>query len=234
MAVTRRAVLKTMVAAGVGAVSGAGSYGYLYGRHELATTRATLSIARLPASLEGLRLGLLTDVHRGRFVPHEDVARAVAALMHENPDLIVLGGDYVTWGNREFIGPSADALAPLAAPHGVFGILGNHDDDHAMPAALARNGVQMLKDARTRITIRGAEIDLIGIRFWTRRGHDIAAPRVLNRDLESQFLTKVPQQLGLGQSAYLGDLQIHAACTTVANRTQKGRHVIDHLVVHHW
>ena len=175
MAVTRRAVLKTMVAAGVGAVSGAGSYGYLYGRHELATTRATLSIARLPASLEGLRLGLLTDVHRGRFVPHEDVARAVAALMHENPDLIVLGGDYVTWGNREFIGPSADALAPLAAPHGVFGILGNHDDDHAMPAALARNGVQMLKDARTRITIRGAEIDLIGIRFWTRRGHDIAA-----------------------------------------------------------
>src|SRR6516162_2389602 len=105
MAVTRRAVLKTMVEAGVGAVSGAGSYGYLYGRHELTTTRATLSIARLPASLEGLRLGLLTDVHRGRFVPHEDVARAVAALMHENPDLIVLGGDYVTWGNREFIGP---------------------------------------------------------------------------------------------------------------------------------
>ena len=38
--------------------------------------------------------------------------------------------------------PSAEALAPLAAPHGVFGILGNHDDDHDMPAALARSGVQ--------------------------------------------------------------------------------------------
>jgi uncharacterized protein len=175
MAFTRRAVLKTMVAAGVGAVAGGGSYGYLYGRHELSITRATLAVSRLPASLEGLRLGLLTDVHRGRFVPHEDVARAVTALMDEKPDLIVLGGDYVTWGNREFVGPSADALAPLSAPHGVFGILGNHDDDHAMPQALARNGVQMLKDARTRIMIRDADIDLIGIRFWTRRGHDIAA-----------------------------------------------------------
>ena len=74
--------------------------------------------------------------------------------MSEQPDLIVLGGDYVTWGDRAYVEPAAEALAPLAAPHGVFGILGNHDDDHDMPAALARNGVQVLKDARTRLTIR--------------------------------------------------------------------------------
>jgi predicted MPP superfamily phosphohydrolase len=57
----------------------------------------------------------------------------------------------------------------------VFGILGNHDDDHDMPAALARNGVQMLKDARTRLTIRNETVDLVGIRFWTKRQMDIAA-----------------------------------------------------------
>ena len=33
----------------------------------------------------------------------------------------------------------------------------------------------MLKDARTRLTIRGETIDLVGIRFWTRRQVDIAA-----------------------------------------------------------
>lgn len=175
MAVTRRAVLKTIVATGVGAVTGGASYGYLYGRHELSVTREMLPVSRLPPALAGLRIGVLTDVHRGRFVPHEDVTRAVTALMNERPDVIVLGGDYVTWGNREFIGPSAEALAPLSAPHGVFGILGNHDDDHAMPLALAKNGVQMLKDARTRIAINGESLDLIGIRFWTRRAHDIAA-----------------------------------------------------------
>src|SRR5581483_10143302 len=60
-------------------------------------------------------------------------------------------------------------------PHGVFGILGNHDDDHQMPAELGRNGVQVLKDARTTLTIGGEPLDLIGIRFWTRRASDIAA-----------------------------------------------------------
>ena len=35
---------------------------------------------------------------------------AVAVLMAAKPDLIVLGGDYVTWGDRQFVGPSAEAL----------------------------------------------------------------------------------------------------------------------------
>jgi predicted MPP superfamily phosphohydrolase len=44
-----------------------------------------------------------------------------------------------------------------------------------MPAALGRKGVQVLKDARTRLTIRREPIDLVGIRFWTKKPSDIAA-----------------------------------------------------------
>jgi predicted MPP superfamily phosphohydrolase len=95
--------------------------------------------------------------------------------MNEKPDLIVLGGDYVTWGDRQYVHSSADALDALTAPLGVYGILGNHDDDHDMPAALTARGVQMLKDARTTITVRGRALDLVGIRFWTRRAADIAS-----------------------------------------------------------
>jgi predicted MPP superfamily phosphohydrolase len=175
MGVTRRAVLKTFVAAGAGAIAGPAAYGYLYSRHELEVTRASVPVAGLPAALAGLRIGLLTDVHRSYWVSHDDVTRAVNALMLERPDLIVLGGDYVTWGDREYVGPCADALAPLAAPQGVFAILGNHDDDHDMPAALGRKGVQVLKDARTRLTVRREPIDLVGIRFWTKKQADIAA-----------------------------------------------------------
>src|SRR6185295_19178325 len=153
MPVTRRAVLKTLAAASVGALGGTGAYGYFYERYELQVTCTAVTVAGLPKSLEGLRIGLLTDIHRSLLVSHEDVARAVTALMKERPDLIVLGGDYVTYGDRKYVAPSAEALAPLSAPQGVFGILGNHDDDHDMPAALMKNGVQMLKDARTRLTI---------------------------------------------------------------------------------
>src|SRR6266576_5427768 len=175
MEVTRRVVLKGIVATGVGALSGTGAYGYLYGRHELEVTRTAVAVADLPPALTGLRIGLITDLHRSRLVSHEDVTHAVARLMDERPDLIVLGGDYVTWGDRAYVGLSAEALASLAAPYGVFGILGNHDDDHDMPAALARNGVEMLKDARTRLAIRKETVDLVGIRFWTKRQVDIAA-----------------------------------------------------------
>jgi uncharacterized protein len=178
MRVTRRAALQSIAATGAAIVAGGGAYGYLYERHELEVTHATLPILGLPPNLGGLRIGLLTDVHRSRWVSHEDVTHAVSRLMWERPDIIVLGGDYVTWGggsSHEYVQPSAEALRPLSARYGVFGILGNHDDDHDMPAALTRNGVVMLKDARTRVIIRGEPIDLIGIRYWTRRGGDIAS-----------------------------------------------------------
>jgi predicted MPP superfamily phosphohydrolase len=138
-------------------------------------TRQTIGVSGLPDALSGLRVGLLTDIHRSRWVSHDDVRHSVSTLMAERPDVIVLGGDYVTLGDRQYVGPSADALAPLSAPHGVFAILGNHDDDTRMPAALAKNGAQVLKDARTHLTINGEGIELAGIRYWTRRPADIAA-----------------------------------------------------------
>jgi len=174
MGVTRRAMLKALIATGTGALTGAGGYGYLFERHALVVTRANVPIVGLAPALAGLRIGLITDVHRSSLVSHDDVARAVSALTIERPDLVILGGDYVTWGDREYVISSAEALSPLSAPHGVFGILGNHDDDHDMPAALGKNGVQMLKDARTRLSIRNETIDLIGIRFWTKRQVDLA------------------------------------------------------------
>ena len=174
MAVSRRAVLRALAAAGTGALAGGGIYGYVYERHALGVTRAIVPVVDLPVALSGLRVGLITDVHRSGTVSHEDVAEAVRLLMGERPDLVVLGGDYVSFRDRRFVVPAAEALAPLSARYGVFGILGNHDDDHDMPAALGKNGVEMLRDARTRVTIRNEPVDLVGIRFWTKHQTDIA------------------------------------------------------------
>jgi uncharacterized protein len=174
MAITRRAVLQTF-AATAASVTGLGAYGYLYERHQLSVTREDVSVTGLPPALAGLRIGFLTDVHRSVWVSHDDVSLAAARLMAEQPDLIVLGGDHVTWGDRQYVQRSAEGLAGLSAPYGVYGILGNHDDDHDMPAALAARGVQVLKDARTRVKVRGETVDLVGIRYWTKRANDIAA-----------------------------------------------------------
>jgi predicted MPP superfamily phosphohydrolase len=43
-----------------------------------------------------------------------------------------------------------------------------------MPAALVAKGFTVLKDARTRVTIRGEPLEIAGIRYWTKRPDQIA------------------------------------------------------------
>ena len=179
MLLSRRAAIKGLVATGFGAAGATAVYGVAYERHHIGVTRVILPVANLPAALSGLRIGFLTDIHHSRTVPADDVAEAVQLTLAQNPDLIVLGGDYVTFGDRAFVEPVAELLAPLHAPHGVFAILGNHDDDRDMPAALKGRHIEVLKDARTQIDLRGERLELAGVRFWTRRIEDIA--RVLRK-----------------------------------------------------
>jgi hypothetical protein len=174
MAITRRAVLKGLAATTFGAIAGAGAYGYFDERHQLTVARADVPVAGLPPALNGLRIGFLTDIHCSRWVSPDDVHRAASRLNDERPDLIVLGGDYVTWGDRQYVHASAEALASLSAPHGVFGILGNHDDDRDMPAALVAQRIAVLRDAHTSLTVNNEVVDLVGIRFWTKRLAEIA------------------------------------------------------------
>ena len=87
---SRRSVLKTLSALGVGSITGVGAYGYLYERHHLAVTRTDVGVRTLPAALDGLRIGLLTDTHRSETVTRREVEVAVDALVGEAPDLIVL------------------------------------------------------------------------------------------------------------------------------------------------
>jgi len=186
MRLTRRAALKGVLAATVGAVTGTATYGIGYERHRLGVTEATLPVSGLPPALEGTRIALLTDIHHSSLVGPDDIQKAVQLALAQRPDLIVLGGDYVTFGDRAFVSPVAELLAPLHAPHGVFAILGNHDDEREMPAALARKGFTVLKDQRTRVTLRGEALELAGIRFWTRRPADVA--RVLRNAHDTVLL----------------------------------------------
>lgn len=179
MWLSRRAALKSLLATAIGATTGAAAYGLSYERHHLGVTEADLPVAGLPRALDGMRIAFLTDIHHSRMVPAEDVAAAVAMANAAGPDLVVLGGDYVTWGDRGFVEPVAELLAPLRAAHGIYAVLGNHDDDRDMPSALARRHIAVLKDQRTRLIVNGEPLELVGIRFWTRRHADVA--RVVRR-----------------------------------------------------
>lgn len=172
---TRRDFLRSATAISVGALSGIAAYGVAYERHHLRLITRDLGVRGLPAAFDGLRIGMITDVHHSGVVPADDVTRAVTLLKDADPDIVVLGGDYVSFFDRAYIGPVAELLTPLAhARHGSFAVLGNHDDEREMPAALTARGFSVLKDQRTSLTINGERLDLAGIRFWTRTAGEIA------------------------------------------------------------
>ena len=173
---TRREFLRSATAISVGALAGTAAYGVAYERHHLNRIQRDLAVRGLPPALDGLRIGMITDVHHSATVSVGDVTHAVARLQETAPDIVVLGGDYVSFFDRGYIGPVAELLTPLAnAPHGSFAVLGNHDDEREMPAALLSRGFTVLKDQRTQLTIRGERLDIAGIRFWTRTPGEIAA-----------------------------------------------------------
>jgi predicted MPP superfamily phosphohydrolase len=175
VAVTRRDFLRSATAISVGALAGVGAYGVAYERHQIAVILRDVAVRGLPPALDGLRIGMITDVHHSAVVPPADVTRAVTLLKQASPDMVVLGGDYVSFFDRGYIGPVAELLSPLAgAPHGSFAVLGNHDDEREVPAALSSRGFTVLKDQRTSITVKGERLDIAGIRFWTRTPGDIA------------------------------------------------------------
>jgi uncharacterized protein len=198
--VSRRAAINGLMAGGVGTVIGGGAYGLAYSRHNIQVVRAAVPVSGLHPALDGLRVGLITDLHHSEMVPAQDVARAASLMMAEKPDLIVLGGDFVTWGDRSYVVPCSEALAGLSAPFGVYAVVGNHDDDRDMPAALISHGYEVLRDARTTVRIRGEQLDLVGVRYWTRRTRDVAR---LIRGAESTVILLAHDPRRLDEAAAL-------------------------------
>jgi uncharacterized protein len=171
---SRRAALKTLTAVAVGTATGAAAQGFAYERHRLQLVEADLSLSGLPSAFDGVRVGFITDLHHSPFVGLDEIQRAADLIANARPDLILLGGDYVTDRDRRYADPCAEVLAHLEAPLGVFAVLGNHDDERYVPAALSSRHIVVLRDEWTAITRRTDRLALAGVRFWTKGVPDIA------------------------------------------------------------
>ena len=123
---TRRAFLRGSAAvAGAVAIGGALD-AFLVEPHWLRVTHTSIVLPRWPAVWNGLRIALLADIHRGRWVNLDHVRRMVETTNAQKPDLIALAGDFVS--RLDAIGPDyGRLLGKLRARDGVYAVLGNHD-----------------------------------------------------------------------------------------------------------
>src|SRR6266436_4607679 len=140
--------------------------GLLYERQDVEVVRRRVRLAHLPKTFDGFRIAQLSDIHMGPFTTADYIRRCVAITNGLKPDLIVLTGDYIAWD------PGAEsevvrALAGLRAPQGVFGCLGNHEEESNtedyITSLFAEHGIHILRQQRTPIQLASETVNLIGI-----------------------------------------------------------------------
>jgi predicted MPP superfamily phosphohydrolase len=119
----------------------------------------------VPIAFDGTRIAFLTDIHHGPYFSLARVSKAVEMANQLQPDIMVLGGDYV-FGSPEYIAPCFAELARLEAPMGIFGTLGNHD--HWQDAVLTSEnmveaGIEWINNRAVWIERDGQRIKIGGV-----------------------------------------------------------------------
>ena len=155
-------------------------WGFFIEPNRLVVHQETIQIDNWPKELSGLRIALIADIHTGGpFIDDNKLRKIVELTNQQNPDLIVLLGDYMSpnsWHSRR-VEPevTAAAMKNLHAPLGVYTVLGNHDwwyNGGKVRRAFEANGIPVLDDEVAEVKWREGSFWLVGLAdFWTRPQH---------------------------------------------------------------
>jgi uncharacterized protein len=130
-----------------------------------------LKLRRLPAAFSGLRVVQISDIHMGGWVNRERLQLVVDWIMAQNPDLLLITGDFLigrgfTEISKKWINELTKVLAPLAASIPSFAVLGNHDywtNPEAIREMLFFCGITDLTNTVFTLSREGENLHLCGV-----------------------------------------------------------------------
>jgi len=159
------------------------SWGILGGAHDYRIRRRTLKLPNLPASMDGLRIAQISDIHSGSFWNRSAVKRGVELVNREKVDLIFFTGDLVNNRAKE-MSDYLEVFGKISAPMGVYSIFGNHDYGDYVYWANASEKAQNLADLKQvhksmgwdlllnehrLLDINGDKLAVLGIENWSAK-----------------------------------------------------------------
>ncbi|MFC0507171.1 metallophosphoesterase [Micromonospora costi] len=139
--------------------------------------RVRIPLARLPRSMDGLRIATASDIHLGPLLGRAHTERIVAAINRLDADLVAVVGDLVD-GTVAELGGAAAPLRDLRSRHGSFFVTGNHEYYSGVEEwvqEVDRLGLRVLQNQRVEIAARGGVLDLAGVNDLSGNGTGIAA-----------------------------------------------------------
>ena len=157
-------------------IAGAVFWGFLIEPGRLVIREETIQIDNWPQPLDGLRIAVLSDIHVDNwFITEKKLRTIVERTNQQQPELILILGDYIA-GGRRMARVEPEVFAPLLkdlhAPLGVYSVLGNHDwwyNGAKVRKALEQNGIKVLENESAKVNARGASFWLVGLAdLWTQ------------------------------------------------------------------
>lgn len=166
----RRRVRRAWAVVVVAALAFAG-WAFFFEPRLLTVRRVELALPRWPRETPPLRVALLSDLHVGSpYWGLERIGELVERTNAEEPDIVLLAGDYVIdsvrFGTKVEHEPIARALSGLRARHGVIAVLGNHDwanGGERMRRALESVGIGVLDNEVHTFQHQGRPITVAGL-----------------------------------------------------------------------
>jgi predicted MPP superfamily phosphohydrolase len=135
--------------------------------------RYRLNGRRTPAPLERppLRIVQIADPHLGPWQPLRKLVRRIEWAVAQDPDLVLLTGDFLTMEGQGTPGALAQAFAPLREiSQRCYAIFGNHDHEspEEVQSALAANGIRLLVDDEALAETRVGPVQIVGADWVSR------------------------------------------------------------------
>lgn len=129
------------------------------------TKKIEISSNEIPTSFNNKKIVFITDIHHGPFLSIERVIQLVKRINKLEPDLVLMGGDYVH-REPEYIKPLFDELANLKSKHGIYAVLGNHDhweDAELTKNLMLRNGIKICDNKSYWLRVDNDSIKIGGV-----------------------------------------------------------------------
>ena len=135
-----------------------------WGNAALELNTYTVSSAKLPQSFDGYRIAHVSDLHNAEM--GKDNEKLLTILRDADPDMIAITGDLIDSRNTDIeVALQFVREAVKIAP--CYYVTGNHEarvnEYGELKAGMEAAGVTVLEDVKTKISMEGETITLIGV-----------------------------------------------------------------------
>lgn len=194
---TRRKFLRAGMGLGIGAgVFGLGTatYASQIEPNWVEVTLHEIPLPHLSAAFDGFKIAQISDIHLENGRMTEDFPAICDLVAAQNPEAVVITGDFVSTFSRALQKPLAQGLKRLNAPGALFGVMGNHDvlgGNHRRKinkSALEESGGRELCNAVHSFERDGQKLHLAGVDDLWLGNPDIAKVAAQIPDGEAAIL----------------------------------------------